>query len=134
MSSPGLRTTSRTLLCRVVNDVLQGSKAEGGPGPISGVFLQEVDSLLEHGVEPRSVWQKLHLKYRVPVAWAKPEALARVLALPGHEALRNRAKTLRLKSRKQRGEGDGAKDLVGDPSEARGAGEMTVPSPRGGND
>ena len=115
------------LVCRwLTAGVLQEPKGVGAPGPISGHFLQEVDSLLEHGMEPKLVWQKLHLKYRVPVSAPKPEALAKFLALPGHEALRNRAKTLRMRQRKTHGEGEGAKDLVGDPEDALGTGEMTV--------
>jgi len=77
-------------------------------------------------MEPKLVWQKLHLKYRVPVSAPKAEALAKFLALPGHEALRNRAKTLRMRQRKTHGEGEGARDLVGDPEDALGTGEMTV--------
>ena len=99
-----------------------------GPGTISGHFRREVDALLECGVEPRVVWQRLHLKYKIKMDGATPAEIEKFLAIPGHQSLRNRAKTLRVKARKEHGEGEGAKDLVNrdESGGSKASSEMTV--------
>jgi len=117
-----------------LSPVAQGGElAQDGSGAISGHFLQEVDGLLGHGIAPKVVWQKLHLKYRVKLDGPTAGELEKFLALPGHDSLRNRAKTLRARANRSISQGDGARDRVGgsDADSSRGSNDMTVPACRG---
>ena len=74
------------------------------------------------------MWQRLHLKYKIKMDGATPSEIEKFLAIPGHQSLRNRAKTLRVKARKEHGEGEGAKDLVNrdESGGSKASSEMTV--------
>ena len=95
------------------------------------MFSLEVDQLLEHGVPPKTVLQKLRLKYR---AWPNSslQDITKFLSLPSLACLRDRKQYLKKKIAAAYLENSGRQDAVlsGEEDEDSGsdAGEATGPS------